>query len=132
MEDGDYVEAITGLLDQRDPEYIRFPSNRELGAALRPREHIEGLRWFTGDWLRYDAIDGQLVVSDLRMGLGTGHYSFRFLIGRQDTETGSWRAVTPAYWHGGPTGRDMAALRHTIQRIWKTEPPCRSRPGIGA
>jgi len=123
MEDGDYVEAITGLLDQRDPEHIRFPSNRELGAALQPREHIEGLRWFTGDWLRYDDIDGQLVVSDLRMGLGTGHYSFRFLIGRRDTETGLWRAVTPAYWHGGPTGRDMAALRLTIERIWNTDQP---------
>lgn len=123
LDDGNYVEAITGMLDDRKPEYIVFPSNAALGEQLRPRDDIQGLRWFTGDWLRYDDIGGQMVVSDLRMGIGTGHYSFRFLVGRQDPQTGQWRAVTPAYWQGGPGGRDMGALRATLQRIWQTEIP---------
>lgn len=123
LEDGDYVEAVTGMLDTREPEFIEFPSNAALGAALQPREDIEGLRWFTGDWLRYDDINGHLVVSDLRMGIGTGHYSFRFLIGERDPETGHWRAVTPEYWQGGPAGRDMAALKRTLTRVWETATP---------
>src|SRR5690554_3991388 len=123
MEDGNYVEAITGMLDSRQPEYIEFPSNAALGAALQPRDAIEGLRWFANDWLRYDEINDQLVVSDLRMGIGTGHYSFRFLIGERDADTGQWKAVTPAYWQGGPAGRDMVALKATLARIWHTASP---------
>lgn len=123
MEDGNYVEAVTGMLDDRPPEFIEFPSNDHLGQALKPRESLEGLRWFTGDWLRYDDINGQLVVSDLRMGIGTGHYSFRFLIGTRHPETGQWQAVVPEYWRGGPGTRDMAALKTTLTRVWKTAPP---------
>lgn len=123
MEDGNYVEAVTGMLDDREPEFIEFPSNAALGQALQPREDLEGLRWFTGDWLRYDNIGGRLVVSDLRMGIGTGHYSFRFLVGEQDAGTGQWRAVTPEYWQAGPASRDMAALKTTLKRVWETGSP---------
>lgn len=123
MEDGNYIEAVTGMLDDRPPEFIEFPSNTHLGEALRPRDDLEGLRWFTGDWLRYDDIGGNLVVSDLRMGIGTGHYSFRFLVGEHDASTGQWRAVVPAYWQAGPAGRDMAALKVTLRRIWETGSP---------
>ena len=123
LDDGDYIEAVTGMLDDRDPEFIRFPSNARLGAQLEPRTAIDGLRWFTGDWLRYDDINGELVVSDLRMGIGTGHYSFRFLIGARDPDTGKWKAMTPEYWRDGPGGRDMAATIHTLKRVWQTDPP---------
>ncbi len=123
LEDGDYIEAVSGMLDEREPEFIRFPSNFALGETLQPRDALEGLRWFTGDWLRYDDIDGQLVVTDLRMGIGTGHYSFRFLIGERDPASGQWRAVTPQYWQGGPASRDMAALKTTLTRVWQTGTP---------
>ena len=123
LEDGDYIEAVTGMLDDRPPEFIRFPSNAHLGTQLKPSGAIEGLRWFTGDWLRYDDIDGRLVVSDLRMGIGTGHYSFRFLVGEKDPKTGVWRAVTPEYWRQGPGGRDMEATIMTLKRVWQPDPP---------
>lgn len=123
MEDSNYVEAITGMLDQRPPEFIDFPSHARLGASLAPRESLEGLRWFTGDWLRYDDIDGHMVVTDLRMGIGTGHYSFRFLVGVKDPATDQWKAVTPSYWQGGPARRDMAALKATLKRVWDTASP---------
>lgn len=118
--DGHYIEATTGLLDRREPEFIDFPSNSELGSALSPRHDIDGLRWFTDDWLRYDDIGGKLVVSDLRMGIGSGHYSFRFLVGERDPQTGHWQAVTPSYWRAG---RDWSALKTTLRRIWQTDTP---------
>ncbi len=124
-EDGNYVEAVTSLLDNsaRPPEFIVFPSNAELGAELAPRHYLEDLRWFTGDWLRYDNINGQLVVSDLRMGVGSGQYSFRFLVGEQNPQTRAWEAVTPRYWRNDPPNRDMDALTQTIRRVWQSEPP---------
>lgn len=123
MEDGNYIEAVTGMLDDREPEFVEFASNTDLTETLHPREALDGLRWFTGDWLRYDDIDGKLVVSDLRMGIGSGHYSFRFLIGERDPVSGAWRGVTPEYWRGGPGERDMAALKTTLARIWRSSPP---------
>ena len=123
LEDGNYVEAVTGMLDNRDPEYVIFPSNAHLIETLQPRDKLEGLRWFTGDWLRYDEIEGQLVVSDLRMGIGTGHYSFRFLIAKRDADTGEWVGVTPEYWRGATAGRDKDALIQVIKRVWQTDSP---------
>lgn len=124
LDDGNYVEAITGMFDgDRPPEFIEFPSNTELGDALAPRDYIEGLRWFTDDWLRYDNIEGQLVASDLRMGIGTGHYSFRFTVGKRDPASGQWVAVTPEYWRGGPGARDTEALVATLKRVWQTGTP---------
>lgn len=120
---GNYVEAVTGWLDRRPPEFTTFPSNAELGQALQQRAYIDGLRWFTGDWLRYDAIGDQLVVSDLRMGVGTGHYSFRFVIGQRNPQSGAWEAVVPRYWREGPTGRDMTVLKQVLRRVWQSEPP---------
>lgn len=122
-DNGNYVEAITGLLDDRPPEFIEFPSNSELKNELAPNHYVDGLEWFTGGWLRYDTIDNQMVVSDLRMGAGTGQYSFRFLVGEQNPQSGEWEAVTPRYWHDGPAGRDMDVLKRTIKRVWQTEPP---------
>ncbi|HLU15497.1 MAG TPA: metal-dependent hydrolase, partial [Burkholderiaceae bacterium] len=94
-----------------------------LSKAIDRPEYIDGLRWFTGNWLRFDAIENQLIVSDLRMGIGSGHYSFRFLVARRNPETGQWTAVTPRYWHGGPAGRDMEALKMVLRRVWQSEPP---------
>jgi len=35
------------------------------------------LDWFTGGMLRYDQVDGHLIVTDLRLGM-TGFHPFRF------------------------------------------------------
>lgn len=118
--DDHYVEAISGLLDTAPPEYITLPLNSELGRALPETEQLAGLRWFTGDWLRYDDINGQLVVTDLRMGLGTGYYSFRFLVAQRTGPAGTWEVVTPSYW---PTNRGTSELRRVLTRIYRQHPP---------
>lgn len=117
--DDRHVEAISSLLDTQPAEYIIRPLNSDL-AHVTPMPELQGLRWFSGDWLRYDIIGGQLVVSDLRMGLATGYYSFRFLVARQTGPSGSWQAITPQYW---PTNRGTSELRRVIERIWKQDPP---------
>jgi inner membrane protein len=120
-EDDNYVETIASLLDSAPGESLEIPLNTRLADTLDAAPQLKGLRWFTDDWLRYDAIGNQLVVSDLRMGLGTGYYSFRFLIARREGESGRWTAVTPAYWHRGERG--MKELSALMRRIFNPTPP---------
>lgn len=118
--DDQYVEIISGLLDRAPPERITLPLNTNLAQDLPVFPPLSGLQWFTDDWLRYDEINGRLVVTDLRMGLGAGHYSFRFEIAQRTGPGGSWQTITPKYW---PGKRDTAALWSTVQRIWRQSPP---------
>lgn len=114
-----YVETIASVLDTKPAEYVVRPLNSDLARVARMPQ-LQGLRWFSGDWLRYDVIGGQLVASDLRMGLATGYYSFRFLVARQTGPGGSWQAVVPQYW---PTNRGTSELGSVLTRIWAQQPP---------
>ncbi|NYT58193.1 metal-dependent hydrolase [Alcaligenaceae bacterium] len=118
--DDHYIETIISLLDRTAPEHIKLPLNTNLADGLSGSTQLAGLRWFTGDWLRYDAINGQMVASDLRMGLGTGHYSFRFAMAKRTGANHGWQAITPIYW---PRERGMAELGPVIRRVWQQEPP---------
>ncbi|MBB5215901.1 metal-dependent hydrolase [Parapusillimonas granuli] len=119
--DGDrYIETIAGLADGAPGESLEAPLNSGLAGAVGDTPQLRGLRWFTGDWLRYDAIGNQLVVSDLRMGLGTGYYSFRFLVARRNGEGAPWTAVTPAYWH---RERGLEEFPAVMRRILRPDPP---------
>jgi len=91
----DYVEAVSGLFDDREPEMVRLPLGGALAAALASSPEYQRLAWFTGGWLRYDAMGDDLVVTDLRMGMA-GYYTFRFVMAKRDGE--SWAAVQPYRW----------------------------------
>lgn len=118
--DDHYIEAIHSVLDTRPAEFIRLPLNSHLAREIPPLPQLDGLQWFSGNWLRYDEIQGQLVVSDLRMGLATGYYSFRFLIARRTGPDGNWQTITPEYW---PTNRGTSELNRVLQRIVQQDPP---------
>jgi len=144
-DDDHYVETVSSLLDRKPPEHLRLPLNSGLawaqdnetaagstaahgGGAAEPgasqtrhaiSPQLAGLQWFTGNWLRYDAIGNHLVVSDLRMGLGTGYYSFRFVIARRNGAAAPWEPVTPHYW---PRNRGTEQLGSVIRRVWQQQP----------
>jgi len=112
-----YYEVVSGWLDRGPPESLRQPLNGELARALRDSPEHERLRWFTGGWLRYDAIGDELVVTDLRMGL-PGFYTFRFVMARGAPD---WRPVLP-YRHPSSRG-GMAELRAIGRRVLSQQPP---------
>jgi inner membrane protein len=121
--EGDYYEGISSAFDRDPPEMQRLPLNLAAGAALHNAPLLERLRWFTGDWLRYDVIDDQLVVTDLRMGI-PGNYTFRFNMAHRDSE-GQWIADRPSTWKGGGAGAlfnsdDLALI---WRRILDQQPP---------
>lgn len=117
--DGNYYESVSSLFDRERPEWLRQPLNLDLARALDDVPLHERLRWFTDDWLRYDAIGDALVVSDLRMGMA-GHYTFRFKMAERTPE-GGWKPVTPSSWPSERGGR--AELKLVLARILDAQPP---------
>lgn len=117
--DDHYIESISSLLDTAPPERIRLPLNTGLGDALSDSAQLQGLKWFTDGWLRYDEVMGALVVSDLRMGLGTGYYSFRFKIAERTAAGLGWNTVIPEYW---PSRRGQTELKSVVKRVWQQSP----------
>jgi len=91
----DYIEAVSGLFDHREPEMLRLPLNSKLAPALAQSPEYQRLAWFTGGWLRYDIMGDNLVVTDLRMGMA-GYYTFRFVMAERDGE--QWLTVQPYRW----------------------------------
>lgn len=78
----DYYEGLTSWLDPRPPELVRLArSYSQAAPALEGSQQHLRLRWFTRDMLRYDLIEGQWVVTDLRLGM-PGYHPFRFALAR--------------------------------------------------
>lgn len=115
---GHYYEGFVSVLDQSPPRFVPLPMQPEWGDRLETASELQRLRWFTGDWLRYDVIGDALVVSDLRMGMA-GHHFFRFVVARRG-ENG-WNTIVPERWHGERGGNPE--LRLLWQRIWQEDPP---------
>lgn len=117
-------EVVVGLLDHlRAPKGHRYeslclPLNSDYTQLFPPLTQLEQLRWFSDNWLRYDIIDDLLVVSDVRMSLGPGQYSFRFVVAERIAPD-SWLPVIPYRWAGG---HNMALLKPVLRRIWEPVP----------
>ncbi|MBV7485620.1 metal-dependent hydrolase [Bordetella sp. BOR01] len=117
--EGHYYEAVSGWFDRDPPEMLRLPLHLPQADALKGVALHERLRWFTNDWLRYDALDDTLVVTDLRMGVA-GYYTFRFVMAERDAD-GIWHAVTPRRWPSGRGGWPQMQL--LLARIFNSGTP---------
>jgi len=114
-----YREAWVGLLDEYPPELVALPRGGELAPLLAASPAEQRLRWFTGDWLRYDRLGNDLVVTDLRLGV-TGYHSFRFVLAQR--EAAGWRLVAePPLWPRERGGREQLAV--VWRRLWHPELP---------
>lgn len=119
--DDGYVEAVTSLLDSGPPDMLEQKLHTALAPALQGHALHDRLRWFTDDWLRYDVVGNDLVVTDLRMGM-PGHYTFRFKMAeRKGQGTNTWCAVQPQSWPGERGGK--AELMAVLKRIVSPQPP---------
>nr|WP_255263510.1 metal-dependent hydrolase [Pseudomonas aegrilactucae] len=118
---GDYYEGASSLFDRAPPEWQRQSRGLELAAVLQGVALHERLRWFSDDWLRYDRIGDELVVSDLRMGIA-GNYTFRFIMAA--CVEGRWRPVTPRAWPGAGVGSmsNSDDLKRIFRRIFQQQP----------
>lgn len=115
---GNYYETITGLLDANPPKFVQLPLNLHLRDQLESSPQHERLRWFTNDWLRYDTINGTIVVTDLRMGVA-GYHFFRFAMATKNDD--GWHVITPRSWRGNENNE--RPVRLLLTRIWNEETP---------
>lgn len=118
-DDNKQCEMIVSLLDQQPSESICLDHNHYLLQAVPPSEQIDRLRWFTGDWVRFDVQDDLLIMTDIRLGATIGLQHFRFVVAEQNPE-GQWDSVQPYTW---PATLDWKRLQPILTRIYQQEPP---------
>ncbi|MCW0437778.1 metal-dependent hydrolase [Xanthomonas sacchari] len=119
-----YVIGERSLVADRGPmRFQGYPSNTQALAQVRDLPAVQRLTWFNRGFMRAQVKDGELVLSDLRMGLEPD-YNFNFAVARQQGD--GWAAMPPrqlqaAYRAPVARGQIGAALARMWQRIW-TEP----------
>lgn len=117
--DGDnYYEALVSWLDDGPPQLVRIPRGEQLAALLTESPQHARLRWFTGGVLRYDEIDDQILVTDLRLGM-TGFHPFRFALAERNGD--GWRLISDVQRLPAERG-DADRLKQIWQRIWQQQP----------
>jgi len=119
-----YLVGDHSVLADRGP--IRFVHKTSDTGALADAAvdipALQQLTWFNQGFMRAEVVDGELIVSDLRMGLEP-NYNFNFVVARQG-EDGRWEPVDPPRqlnnaWRAPlAEGRMSAALMRLWQRIW--------------
>jgi inner membrane protein len=113
----DYHEALVGWFDDEPPQLQRLPRGTHLRAQLTGSLMHQRLDWFTGGMLRYDQVDGHLIVTDLRLGM-TGFHPFRFDFAH--LQDGKWQVHAPI--DRLPFERGEAEhLVLLFKRIWQPE-----------
>ena len=121
-----YVIGERSLVADRGA--MRFeghPSQVQALAEVAALPAVERLTWFNRGFMRAQVVDGELVLSDLRMGLEP-EYNFNFVVARQTAE-GRWEEIPPrqlqaAYRAPVARGHLREALARMWWRIWN-EPP---------
>jgi len=121
-----YLVGDYSLVADRAP--IRFEHHLSDTAALAAAADVpalQQLRWFNHGFMRANIHAGELVVSDLRMGLEPD-YNFNFVVARQRAD-GGWDPIQPpqqpgsAWRAAGAEGRLGQALLRVWQRIWTAD-----------
>lgn len=118
-----YVEGTRSLVADRGAMvFLGYPSNTQ---ALTEAGHVpavQRLAWFNHGFMRAQVVDGELQLSDLRMG-SEPDYFFRFAVARQGSP---WHAIAPRQL---PSSRDAGGLwRATWARIWNPPDPDAAPP----
>jgi inner membrane protein len=111
-----YVEGFRSLVADDGPMTFRgYPSNVQALAQARDMLAVRRLTWFNHGFMRAQVVDGELVLSDLRMG-SEPDYFFRFAVARRGSD---WRAIPPRQLD---TPRDFdRAGRAVWRRIWNAD-----------
>ncbi|AHL75082.1 hydrolase [Stutzerimonas stutzeri] len=118
LQGDDYYEALVSWFDDQPPELVRIARGERLADILRESPQHTRLQWFTGGVLRYDEIDGQLLVTDLRLGM-TGFHPFRFALAERSGE--GWQLIP--FVERLPAERgDMDRLKLIWRRVWQQQP----------
>jgi inner membrane protein len=119
-----FVEGERSLVADRAPMMFReYDSDARALKDVRGYAAVRRLDWFNRGFMKAQERDGQLVLSDLRMG-AEPDYTFRFAVAQRDGA--GWREIPPRQmrWPWEATRRLDAMWR----RIWLTPRTSHSAP----
>ncbi|MBC7990402.1 MAG: metal-dependent hydrolase, partial [Luteimonas sp.] len=122
MTPGGYVEGFRSLAVDRGAMTFRgHTSNVQALAEAREVPAVQRLTWFNHGFMRVQVTNGELVLTDLRMGSEPG-YVFRFAVARHDHRQA--KDQRGAKWHSIPP-RQLDMPREvgpmwdaTWRRVW--------------
>lgn len=112
-------EIIVSLLDKTASEYLCLDHNHYLLQVIPPSTQIDRLRWFTGDWVRFDEYEDLLIMTDIRLGAAIGLQHFKFVVAEQNAYN-QWENILPYRWADPLDWRLMSAI---FTRIYQQNPP---------
>ncbi len=115
MTDSGYVEGVYSLLDSSDNIDFQFYSSKiELLNPIDDNWNVKRLQWFTKGFYKVSNLDNNIVITDLRMGVGN-LYFFKFAVGEKINNNISIAQVEkldPEEFNG------LEPLKRLFQRIW--------------
>ena len=115
-DEGGYYEAYYSLLDaDNDIDFSYYPSQEELLIDIADHWPVQQLQWFSRGFYAVSERQGDIVISDLRMGLEPS-YVFQFKIGEISNPH-----PKPAAPERIPADRDLSLLRLVWDRIWDSK-----------
>lgn len=113
-----YCEGLSGWFDRKAPQLVCRTRGLELRGVVADSAAHQRLSWFNGGYMAYREEQGQLVVTDLRLGL-LGSHSFQFVLAQRDAngqwQLNDWVASLPMGF-GSPASRALL-----WQRLWGDE-----------
>jgi inner membrane protein len=113
-----YCEGLSGWFDRKAPELVCRPRGLELREVVSDGAAHQRLSWFNSGYMAYREERGQLVATDLRLGL-LGSHSFQFVLARRDG-TGQWQRSD--WIEGLPMSFGSAESRTQLwRRLWGDE-----------
>ncbi len=84
MTDKGYVEGFYSFFDDKPViEFSRHSSEKTLYGQWKEDWYVQRMEWFTHGFFKMERKDGQVVLSDLRMGQEP-YYSFNFILSRDE------------------------------------------------
>lgn len=113
--DGNYYEGFYSLLDQsEDVSLHQHKSQNHLLTEIKQSWPVKRLIWFTKGYFKVWENSGDVIMSDLRMGMEP-NYVFSFAVAKSSNPNG-----LPISAERIRQNRDLAALKKVWQRIWSS------------
>lgn len=113
--EGHYYEGFYSLLDQSEDVSLReHESHNDLLTEVKQSWSVKRLVWFTKGYFKVWENSGDIIMSDLRMGMEP-NYVFTFVVAKRSNPH-----VLPVSTERVRQKRDLAVLKKVWQRIWSS------------
>lgn len=111
-----FLEGYRSLaVDKKPMVFTAHPSDTTALRELAATPPVARLLWFTSGFMKAQPVGGQLVLSDLRMGVEPD-YTFQYAVA-QRAAGGGWHAMAPEKVGGFRNAGEQ--LRRMWERLWR-------------